>query len=127
MDAWFVGFSPDLAVGVFLGFDEPRSLGDQETGASAAVPVFRDFMAAALKDKPPVPFRIPPGIRLVRVDSRTGEPVRNADRNVIFEAFKPGSEPSVASGRVLEGFGESASSEAMRPPAPDTGTGGGLY
>ena len=127
MDAWFIGFAPDLAVGVFIGFDEPRSLGDQETGASAAVPVFRDFMAAALKDKPPVPFRIPPGIRLVRVDSLTGEPVRVADRNVIFEAFKPGSEPSVASGRVLEGFGESASSEALRPQAPETGTGGGLY
>ena len=129
MDAWFVGFSPDLAVGVFIGFDEPRSLGDQETGASAAVPVFRDFMAAALKDKPPVPFRIPPGIRLVRVDSRTGELARYGDRNVIFEAFKPGSEPSVASGQVLEGFGEGASAEALQAPVPvpDTGTGGGLY
>jgi len=129
LDAWFVGFSPDLAVGVFIGFDEPRSLGDQETGASAAVPVFRDFMAAALKDKPPVPFRIPPGIRLVRVDSRTGELARYGERNVIFEAFKPGSEPSVASGQVLEGFGEGASAEALPAPVPvpDTGTGGGLY
>jgi penicillin-binding protein 1A len=84
-------------------------------------------MAAALKDKPSIPFRIPPGIRLVRVDSKTGEPARAGDRDVIFEAFKPGSEPSIASGRVLEGFGEGASAEALPVPVPDTKTGGGLY
>jgi penicillin-binding protein 1A len=59
-DAWFLGFSPDLAVGVYLGFDQPKSLGDREQGATVAAPVFRDFMAEALKDQPVVPFRIPP-------------------------------------------------------------------
>src|SRR5690606_9216113 len=61
-DAWFIGFAPDLAVGVYAGFDNPRSLGPHEQGASVAAPVFRDFMAAALKGKPAVPFRIPPNI-----------------------------------------------------------------
>lgn len=89
-DAWFVGFSPDLAVAVFVGFDGPTSLGARETGSSVAAPIFRDFMAEALKDKPPVPFRIPPGVRLVRVDAATGRPAQPGDRNVIYEAFKPG-------------------------------------
>jgi penicillin-binding protein 1A len=93
-DTWFVGFSPDLAVGVFIGYDTPRSLGAHETGASVSAPVFRDFMAAALKNKPAIPFRIPPGIHLVRVDVATGLPARPGDKNVIFEAFKPGTEPS---------------------------------
>ncbi len=93
-DTWFVGFSPDLAAGVFVGFDTPRSLGKHETGASVAAPVFRDFMAAALKDKPAIPFRIPPGIELVRVNAATGQLARPGDRTVIYEAFKPGTEPS---------------------------------
>jgi penicillin-binding protein 1A len=58
-DAWFVGFSPDLVAGVFVGFDEPRTLGDGEVGGHVAAPIFRDFMAAALKDKPATPFPIP--------------------------------------------------------------------
>ena len=93
-DTWFMGFAPDLAVGVFVGFDTPRTLGRRETGTSVASPIFRDFMAEALAEQAAIPFRIPPGIRLVRVDSRTGVPARAGDRNVILEAFKPGTEPS---------------------------------
>jgi penicillin-binding protein 1A len=93
-DTWFVGFSPDLAFGVFVGYDSPKSLGAHETGASVAAPVFRDFMSAALKDKPAIPFRIPPGIRLVRVDATTGQLARPGEKNVIYEAFKPGTEPT---------------------------------
>ena len=94
-DTWFIGFSPDLAVGVFAGFDKPRSLGRRETGSSVAVPIFRDFMAAALKNRPPLPFRIPKGVRLVRVNASTGKLARPGERNVILEAFKPGTEPKV--------------------------------
>jgi penicillin-binding protein 1A len=93
IDTWFIGFSPDLAVGVFGGFDKPRSLGKRETGSSIAVPIFRDFMAEALRDKPPIPFRIPTGIRLVRVNAKTGERAVRGDRPVILEAFKLGTEP----------------------------------
>jgi len=93
VDTWFIGFSPDLAVGVFGGFDQPRSLGRRETGSSIAVPIFRDFMAEALRDKPPIPFRIPTGIRLVRINSKTGERAVRGDKPVILEAFKSGTEP----------------------------------
>jgi penicillin-binding protein 1A len=93
-DTWFVGFSPDLAAGVFIGFDTPKSLGAHETGATVSAPVFRDFMAAALKNKPAIPFRIPPGLRLVRVDLNTGQLAQSGDKNAIYEAFKPGTEPT---------------------------------
>lgn len=93
-DTWFIGFTPDLAVGVFVGFDNPRSLGRGETGSSVAAPIFRDFMKRALAGRPAIPFRIPPGIRLVRVDPATGLLARAGDRRVILEAFKPGTEPN---------------------------------
>jgi penicillin-binding protein 1A len=118
-DAWFIGFTPDLALGVFAGFDQPRSLGRREQGASVAAPVFRDFMAAALKDKPAIPFRVPTGIHLVRVDSVTGRPARPGDKNIILEAFKPGTIPTGGES-VLEGISETPVA------APATGT-GGLY
>ncbi|HXP98349.1 MAG TPA: penicillin-binding protein 1A, partial [Telmatospirillum sp.] len=101
-DTWFIGFSPDLAVGVFVGFDEPVSLGDHEFGATIPAPIFRDFMTEALKDKPPTPFRVPPGIRLVRVNVATGRPAQPGDANVIYEAFKPDSVPTGVEEQVLE-------------------------
>jgi len=64
-DAWFVGFSPDLVAGVFVGFDDPRTLGSGETGGHVAAPIFRDFMAAALKDVPAKPFPVAPGAALM--------------------------------------------------------------
>ncbi len=95
-DALFFGFSPDLVVGVWVGFDEPRSLGDGEAGGSVAAPIFTDFMEAALKDEPALPFRIPPGVRLVRIDARTGELPGPATDVIIDEAFRPGTEPGLA-------------------------------
>ena len=93
-DTWFIGFSPDLAVGVFAAFDEPRPLGPKETGSSVSAPIFRDFMIAALEDEPAIPFRIPPGIRLVRVNAETGRLAQSGDKRVILEAFKPGTTPA---------------------------------
>ena len=101
-DTWFIGFSPDLAVGVYIGFDNPRSLGRRETGSAVAVPVFRDFMARALADQPAIPFRIPPGIQLVRIAGNTGLPAQPGDLRVVLEAFKPGTVPKI-SGPVLDG------------------------
>jgi penicillin-binding protein 1A len=91
-DVWFVGFSPDLAVGVFMGYDKPRSLGDSATAGQYAAPVFRDFMAAALKDKPDTKFRVPPQMKLVRVSRATGMRVGPGE-DAILEAFKPGTGP----------------------------------
>ena len=120
-DTWFLGFSPDLAAGVYVGFDTPRTLGRRETGSSVAAPIFRDFMAAALADEPAIPFRVPPGIRLVRVEATTGLPARPGDTKIIFEAFKPGTEPS-GKRAVLDG------SQAATAPGMTPGEGtGGLY
>lgn len=94
-DNWFIGFSPDLVVGVFVGFDEPKSLGKRETGASTAAPIFGDFMKAALGDAPPTPFRIPPGVKLVRINAATGRTAMPGDAHIIWEAFVPGTEPNV--------------------------------
>ncbi len=90
-DVWFVGFSPDLAVGVFMGYDRPRSLGDTATAGVYAAPIFRDFMKLALKDKPDTPFRVPPGIKLISIDPKTG--LRSSGQGAILEAFKPGTAP----------------------------------
>jgi penicillin-binding protein 1A len=92
LDVWFMGFSPDLVVGVFVGFDDPRTLGARETGSSIAAPIFKDFMAEALEGKK-TPFRIPPGVQLVRVSHATGRPAMPGDSDVILEAFKPGQTP----------------------------------
>jgi penicillin-binding protein 1A len=88
-DGWFIGFSPDLVVGTYVGFDEPRTLGKRETGATVALPIFYDIMQEALKDTPNEPFRIPEGIKLVRINHTTGKPALPSDKAVIFEALKP--------------------------------------
>ncbi len=91
-DAWFVGFTPDLVVAVWVGFDEPRTLrlmtetGADVTGGRLAAPIFREVMAAALQGSPPVPFRAPPGVALVRLQLENGQ--------TIMEAFRPGTENS---------------------------------
>ncbi len=90
-DVWFVGFSPDLAVGVYLGYDRPRSLGGAVTAAQFAAPVFRDFMKMALADKPATPFRVPAGIKLVKIDAASGN--KTEGDGGIVEAFKPGTAP----------------------------------
>ena len=93
-DAWFIGFTPDLVAGIYIGFDQPRSLGDYETGGSLAVPIFGEFMAEALRDTPATPFRIPPGARLVRVNPRSGRPTTIAEAGSIWEAFRAGQDPN---------------------------------
>jgi penicillin-binding protein 1A len=118
-DVWFIGFSPDLVVGVFIGFDEPASLGSHETGGVLAAPIFREFMRAALAGEPPTPFRTPPGIRLVRVDAGSGRLAAAGGANVIVEAFKPGTVPLAPEERRGGGDQPTAS-------GPATGT-GGLY
>ncbi len=93
-DLWFVGSTPELAVGVFIGYDRPRSLGKSAYGSAHAAPIVRAFLEQALEGKPKRAFRVPPGIKLIPVDPYTGE--RSAPGNGILEAFKPGTEPPVA-------------------------------
>lgn len=96
-DAWFLNVTPDLVVGAYVGFDTPRSLGPRETGGRVALPIVKNFMEHALADKAATPFRIPSGIRLVRVNRRSGLLTSPSDPRMILEAFKPGTEPGVNS------------------------------
>jgi penicillin-binding protein 1A len=93
-DAWFIGFTPDLVVGAYLGYDDPKPMGDATTGGMFAAPIVRDFMLEALASRQATPFRIPPGINLVRIDRHTGARAPADDPDSIVEAFKPGTEPS---------------------------------
>lgn len=132
-DAWFIGFSPDLAVGVFIGFDTPTPLGrtpwgGQETGSSVAAPVFKAFMERALESKPTIPFRTPPGMRLVRIDAETGALAGPGSRQVIQEAFRAGTEPQRTDGSILiDGSEGSAIISTLTPRGGGAGSTGGLY
>lgn len=89
-DSWFVGFSPDLVVAIYVGFDIPKSLGSAETGASVSLPIFIDFMKEALKDKPSTPFRVPNTVKFVKIDRKTGKfaTPSTPKSNIFFEALK---------------------------------------
>ena len=125
-DTWFVGFSPNLAVGVFVGFDQPAPLGGREQGATVAAPAFRDFMAGALQDTPGIPFRVPPGIRMVRVNATSGRLAEVGDKNVIFEAFKPGSEPTGDEPEVILGDAPQYGGSPDGALGPDSGDASGV-
>jgi penicillin-binding protein 1A len=144
-DAWFVGFSPDLALGVFVGKDNFQSLGNGEQGALAAAPIFRDFMKEALADQPGTPFRTPQGIVQVPINPFSGAVVQQGTPGSILEAFKPGTEPGSNYTADIEdpgvsppgvtaqaGEGQGApipATPTSSPPTPttiSTGT-GGLY
>ena len=98
-NVWFVGGSPDLIAGVYMGFDQPRSMGGYAQGGTLAVPIFKAFAIKAMADMPIVPFRAPPGIRMIRIDRTSGKrvygawPTSDPKAAVIWEAFKPESEP----------------------------------
>ncbi|MCG6886777.1 MAG: penicillin-binding protein 1A [Proteobacteria bacterium] len=87
-DAWFAGFNKDLVTIVWVGFDNPLPLGNRETGAQAALPMWIDFMRAALQGRPEQPLVQPPGIVSVRIDARTGELARAGSPDAVFEYFR---------------------------------------
>ncbi len=103
INAWFIGGTPNLVTGVFVGFDDRRSLGETESGAHAALPIWINFMREALKSLPVVPFAIPDGISFVKVDPSTG--LLNSeqeDQGGNVEIFTKGSEPTQAAQRRLD-------------------------
>ena len=102
-DAWFIGFSPDLVVGVYVGHDQPRSLGFKQTGSAVAVPIFKDFMEKAEINKQNTPFRIPSGISFVKIDSKTG--LQTKSKNGTLEAFIIGTEPFNKNIKKLDDLG----------------------
>ena len=92
-DAWFVGYTPEILCGVWVGYDDMMPLGENETGSRAACPIFEDFMKVALKDRPVRDFRVPAGIVFARVDTKTGRLANERSKNVRFECFKEGTLP----------------------------------
>jgi penicillin-binding protein 1A len=98
-NVWFIGGSPEIVAGIYMGFDHPRPMGGYAQGGTLAAPIFKQFAIAAFKDMPAVPFRAPAGIRMVRIDRRSGKkvfgvwPTDDPKAPVIWEAFKPESEP----------------------------------
>jgi len=134
-DAWFVGFSPDVAVAIYMGYDKPRPLGkgNAATGGHLAAPIARDFLKLALADKPAVPFKVPAGIKLIRVVAKTGMRAGPGETGgTILEAFKPGTAPP--DNYSVIGVADAESRGMPGPPqqAPDSGLfmrpgTGGLY
>jgi penicillin-binding protein 1A len=94
-NGWFVGFTPDMVVGVYVGFDKLKPLGKREGGSTAAVPIFESFITAAMQNRPQIPFRRPDGINLYTINARTGVRASPEDPDSLLEAFKPGQEPLI--------------------------------
>jgi penicillin-binding protein 1A len=123
-DAWFVGFSPDLVTAVWVGFDDPtKSLGNDAFGARVAGPIWHDYMAAALQNRPNLTFTPPPGVTLSTWDSGFGQ---------VTDAFKPGQQPGVSApagdGGVADAPPDSTPTSGSAPHAAGVDSGlGGLY
>ena len=147
-DAWFIGYTPDLVVGVYVGFDNPKPMGKGRTGGELAAPIVADFMRLALRDQPATPFRVPRAIELMPIDAKTGKRAIFGKENTILEAFKPGDEPPdstkvIGDGTVTASAGSKQGDGVVlvpsqqpatqpRPQAPAgdgglTAQGGGLY
>jgi penicillin-binding protein 1A len=140
-DAWFIGYTPDLAVGVYIGYDNPKPMGKKRTGGELAAPIVADFMQLALKDKAAVPFRVPRAIELIPINATNGRRSIFGEEGTILEAFKPGDEPpetqrtigqtASAGGGQKKGEGvvlvPPAKKAVTQQPGGLTEQGGGLY
>ena len=117
-DAWFVGFTPDLVTAVWVGFDDNTGLGDKETGGAISAPIWHDYMATALKNRPSLAFRVPDGVRMAAWDSGSGR---------VTDAWKPGQDPGASQGTIGGGDISSGVAVSENPGLGiDSGV-GGLY
>ena len=101
-DAWFIGYTPDLVIGIFVGFDQPKTLGYKQTGSSVAVPIFKNFAQKIKINKNKKPFRVPAGISFVRIDPNSG--IISNNKGSISEPFILGSEPFKGNISVIDGL-----------------------
>ncbi len=130
-DAWFIGYTPNLVVGLYIGYDKPASLGKDATGGHLAAPIYKEFMEQPLlKDAPVVDFHVPEGMKLIAINRKTGMEAREGQPGTIIEAFKPGTGP--ADSYLVIGTNESGgeSGQDLSPAASQaisSGDGGGLY
>jgi penicillin-binding protein 1A len=122
-DAWFVGFTPELAVGVYVGFDIPRSMGSSMTGGAFSTKIFTDFMGKALAGKPATPFNVPAGMTTATINPNTGVAAFEGEAG-IREAFKPGTGPNLMTSVIgvdVEGY-----DAALRQQMMQEGYAGGM-
>jgi penicillin-binding protein 1A len=112
-DVWFVGYTPTLVTGIFMGYDAPKPMGYGETGGGLAAPIFIDFMKVAMRGKPAVDFPVPHGLTFASVNRRTGRRAASGDPGSAVEVFKPGTGPCLTECPVIDGFG----SEGAELPA----------
>jgi len=129
-DAWFVGYTPDLVVGLYMGYDRPRPMGKGSTGGGLAAPIFKEFMAEVLKDARPVNFRVPEGMRMIAVDRKSGMRAAEGAGGAIVEAFKPGTGPADSYWVIgMDDFQAAERARELSPQASEaiSSGGGGLY
>ena len=130
-DAWFVGYTPDLVAGLYIGFDSPKPMGRGATGGSMAAPVFNAFINEAVAGTPKSKFHIPEGMSLIPVNRKTGMAAYEGEPDTIIEAFKPGTGPA-DSFSVIGDSGEYAAPEEILRSSPQanqavTSGAGGLF
>ncbi len=119
-DVWFIGGTPQMIAGLYIGYDKPRALGGYAQGGTLAAPIFREFAVKAFEGMEVLPFRAPSGIRLVRIDRASGKPVfgtwpsDDPKAAVIWEAFKPESEPRRAMARALDAVAKPVEAKVIR-------------
>jgi penicillin-binding protein 1A len=102
VDAWFLGYTPNIATGVWVGFDKEKTLGKSEVGGKAALPIWLDYMKEAHTNLPILTFPMPAGVNLVKVDADSGKLASSASKRVINQAYIEGTEPTAAESRSEE-------------------------
>ncbi len=127
-DAWFVGYTPNLVVGLYMGYDKPQNLGKGATGGGLAAPIFKQFMGDALKDTPIVDFKVPEGMKLISINRKTGMRAGEGEAGTIVEAFKPGTGPADSYWVIgMEGEGTTTGEISSEARKAVTESPGGLY
>lgn len=101
-DAWFIGYSPQIATGVWVGFDKEKSIGKGEVGGRAALPIWTDYMKAAHDGLPQMTFPVPDGIVFANIDSETGKLASASTKKILRQAFVEGTEPTVSQNKAEE-------------------------
>ena len=97
-DAWFIGYTSNLVIGVYVGMDTPQPLGKYETGSKAALPIFEEFVKKAVKKSDARPFKVPEKITLMVIDPNTGDKAKFSSKNTIIESYKS---KNISNGKIL--------------------------